>query len=75
MTTTLIKNAKIFDGTGADPFAGDLLIEGNQIKSVTPGGGDGSADTVIDANGKFLMPGMTEGHAHLSFDSFTCTED
>ena len=21
------------------------------------------------------MPGMTEGHAHLSFDAFTCTED
>lgn len=76
MNTILIKNAKIFDGTGADTFTGDLLIEGNRIKSVTPGGGtDVSADTIIDGTGKFLMPGMTEGHAHLSFDSFTCTED
>lgn len=75
MTTTLIKNAKIFDGTGAEAFNGDLLIEGNHIKSITQGGGDATADTIIDASGKFLMPGMTEGHAHLSFDSFTCTED
>lgn len=75
MTTTLIKNATIFDGTGADPFAGDLLIENNVIKSISPAGQQTSADTVIDAAGKFLMPGMTEGHAHLSFDSFTCTED
>lgn len=75
MTTTLIKNATIFDGTGADAFAGDLLIENNVIKSVTPAGQQTSADTVIDAAGKFLMPGMTEGHAHLSFDAFTCTED
>lgn len=77
MTTTLITNANIFDGTGADPFVGDLLIEGNTIKSVTPAGkqGNASADVTIDAAGKFLMPGMTEGHAHLSFDAFTCTED
>ncbi|GAB3102600.1 amidohydrolase family protein [Pseudomaricurvus hydrocarbonicus] len=33
------------------------------------------ADEVIDGSDKFLMPGMTEGHAHLSFDAFTCTED
>jgi len=74
---TLITNASIFDGTGSQPFHGDLLIEGNRIQSVTPAGGlaDNAADLRIDAGGKFLMPGMTEGHAHLSFDSFTCTED
>jgi len=77
MTTTLITNARIFDGTGKDAFAGDLLIEGNRIKSVTPAGvqADVPADRRIDAGGKFLMPGMTEGHAHLSFDGFTQTED
>ncbi|WP_317929687.1 amidohydrolase family protein [Halioxenophilus sp. WMMB6] len=77
MNTTLITNANIFDGTGQGPFAGDLLIEGNVIKSITPAGqlADTKADITIDAAGKFLMPGMTEGHAHLSFDAFTCTED
>jgi imidazolonepropionase-like amidohydrolase len=77
MGKTLITNARIFDGTGSKPFAGDLLIEGNRIHAVAPAGdlaGDG-ADFIIDAGGRFLMPGMTEGHAHLSFDAFTCTED
>ncbi|MFV8816742.1 amidohydrolase family protein [Haliea sp. E17] len=75
MTTTLITNATIFDATGSDTFTGDVLVEGNTIKSVTNGSSGASADVTIDGSGKFLMPGMTEGHAHLSFDAFTCTED
>ena len=39
MGETLIRNATIFDATGAKPFTGDLLIEGNRIAAVTPGGG------------------------------------
>jgi imidazolonepropionase-like amidohydrolase len=75
--TTLISNATIFDGTGGKPFVGSLLIEGNRIKSVARGKppGSGNADVNIDGSGKFLMPGMTEGHAHLSFDCVTATED
>ncbi len=77
MKTTLIRNASIWDGTGARAFVGDLLIEGNRIRSVTPGGAaaGASADLQIDGTGRFLMPGMTEGHAHLSFDGVTCTEN
>lgn len=76
MARTLITNAVIFDATGAAAFAGDLLIEGNRIASVTVQGQDrASADTVIDAAGRFLMPGMTEGHAHLSFENVTATEN
>lgn len=77
MKTTLIRNARIWDGTGARAFVGDLLIEGNRIRSVTPGGAaaGASADLQIDGTGRFLMPGMTEGHAHLSFDGVTCTEN
>lgn len=77
MKTTLISNATIFDGTGGKPFVGSLLIEGNRIKSVARGKPAGSitADVNIDGSGKFLMPGMTEGHAHLSFDCVTATED
>jgi imidazolonepropionase-like amidohydrolase len=77
VTKTLIINATIFDGTGSKPFVGNLLVDGNRIRSVTKGPLTNStaADVTIDASGKFLMPGMTEGHAHLSFDAFTCTED
>ncbi len=76
MGRTLIANATIFDATGAKPFVGDVLVEGNSIVSVTPSGATvPDADRVIDATGLFCMPGMTEGHAHLSFENVTATEN
>jgi imidazolonepropionase-like amidohydrolase len=74
---TLISNATIFDGTGSKPFVGNLLVDGNRITSVTKSKTKAAvtADVRIDGSGMFLMPGMTEGHAHLSFDSVTSTED
>jgi imidazolonepropionase-like amidohydrolase len=76
LTTILIANATVFDATGAAPFSGDVLVDGNRIASVAPAGAQPrpAADTVIDATGKFLMPGMTEGHGHLSFENATATE-
>jgi imidazolonepropionase-like amidohydrolase len=73
----IIQGATIFDASGAAPFEGDVLVEGNRIRSVAKGSGKLSAEgaQVIAAKGKFLMPGMTEGHAHLSFDNVTATED
>lgn len=77
MGRTLIRNATIFDATGAQPFVGDLLVDGNTIASVSRAGGGQSAaaEQVIDATGLFCMPGMTEGHAHLSFEGVTATEN
>ena len=76
MASTLIRNATVFDATGRAPFAGDLLVEGNRIAAVTPAGAAAhQAETVIDAAGKFCMPGMTEGHGHLSFENVTATEN
>jgi len=74
---TLIQNATIFTATDATTFKGDLLVDGNRIASVLPAGKESniSADTVIDASGMFCMPGMTEGHGHLSFEGVTATED
>jgi len=77
MGRTLIKGATIFDATGAAPFAGDLLVEGNTIAAVSAAGApalDAGDALVINAAGKFLMPGMTEGHGHISFDGITATE-
>jgi imidazolonepropionase-like amidohydrolase len=71
MRPTLLKNARIFDGTGKPPFRGNVLIEGDRIRSV--GGGMLASpfkdvDT-FDAAGATLMPGMVEAHAHLSWPS------
>ena len=73
----LISGARVWDASGSAPFEGEVLIEGNRIRAVQRGRGQLAAAgcQVIEANGRFLMPGMTEGHAHLSFESVTSTED
>ena len=39
MNKTLIAGAKICDASGAAPFEGDVLVEGNRVRAVsrTPG--------------------------------------
>lgn len=69
---TLIRNAQIFDGTGSALQAGSVLVDGNRILVVALGAdalADTAADTVIDADGRTLMPGMVEAHAHLTWGS------
>ena len=75
MVRTLIRNATIFDATGSKPSTGNLLIEGNRIAAVGAAAASAQADEVIDATGMFCMPGMTEGHAHLSFEGVCATEN
>jgi imidazolonepropionase-like amidohydrolase len=68
----LFTNVRIFDGSGAAPFAGEVLVNGTRIAAVSRAGGvppprDGAK--IIDGGGATLMPGMTEAHAHLSWPS------
>lgn len=68
----LFKNTRIFDGTGAEPFPGEVLLRDNRIAAVARAGGaplSAAGATVVDAAGATLMPGMTEAHAHLSWPS------
>ena len=69
MSRTLFRGGMVWDGSGAAPFRGDVLVEGNRIRTVARDTGQLQAEgaQVIDAAGMTLMPGMTEGHAHLSF--------
>jgi len=71
MTDILFTNARIFDGSGAQPYTGEVLVQGQRITQVRRGGsGSISLGTqqVIDAAGAFLMPGMTEAHTHFSWN-------
>ena len=70
MAQTLFTNVRILDGTGAQPFSGSVLIDGNRIRQVgrsTAPMAPGSA-TVIDGAGATLMPGMVEAHTHFSWN-------
>jgi imidazolonepropionase-like amidohydrolase len=70
MSATLLTNVTVLDSTGAEPFPGEVLVEGNRIRKVAKGRAqiarDSAAD-VIDGQGMTLMAGMTEGHCHPSF--------
>ncbi|HEY6454900.1 MAG TPA: amidohydrolase family protein [Steroidobacteraceae bacterium] len=68
----LFRNVQIFDGSGAAPFPGEVLIKGNRIVDVVrtaDAAPAGPGLQVIDGHGTTLMPGMTEAHAHLSWPS------
>ncbi|MEO7404616.1 MAG: amidohydrolase family protein [Burkholderiales bacterium] len=68
MARTLFTNATIWPGSGEGAFAGALLVEGNRIAQVWHGAArDVTADETIDCRGGTLMPGLVDGHSHLSF--------
>jgi len=70
MSKFVFTNVNIFDGSGADPYIGQVLIDGNLVKQVAHAGAaiDAADAKVIDGRGKFLMPGMTEAHTHMSWN-------
>ena len=71
--TLVIRNGTLIDGTGEPASQNDaVVIDGNRISSVGALPPDlNLEDTakyeVIDADGKWIMPGLIDGHCHLSF--------
>lgn len=65
MRSVLIKHGTLV--TATDSFAADIFIEAGRITSIGAGP-DASlpeADTVIDAAGKYILPGGIDVHTHL----------
>jgi imidazolonepropionase-like amidohydrolase len=77
MNRFLFAGASVWDASGAPAFEADVLVEGNRISTVSRASGQitRAGCEVLVAKGLTLMPGMTEGHAHLSFESVTAPED
>jgi imidazolonepropionase-like amidohydrolase len=69
MNRTLFRGAKVWDGSGDAAYPADVLVEGGRIKTISraPGALAAEGAAVIEARGSTLMPGLVEGHAHLSF--------
>lgn len=66
MATALIRDARILDTSqeeASDPS--DIYIEDGEIREIARAGGGGlSGDVVIDAGGRFALPGLIDCHAH-----------
>ena len=66
--TYAIHGALLIDGNGGTPLANSVvLVEGNRISAVGPSSllNIPSGYTVIDAQGKTLLPGFIDAHVHL----------
>ena len=64
MNDLLIRNASVFDGSGAPPAIADVAVSGGRIAAVGPALA-GSAREVIAADGLALMPGIIDSHTHF----------
>ncbi len=67
-------NVRVLDGSGDHPFTGEVVVQGNRIRSVTRGssriaGAGAGGQTVIDGMGATLMPGLCDAHLHLSWNN------
>jgi len=59
----VFRNATVYDGTGAPPFAADVAVDGDRIVAVgaIPAG---AGRTEHDVAGKALAPGFIDAHTH-----------
>ena len=61
---TLIKNAKIFDGSGSQPFFGDILIRNDKIVEVASEIALQQDYKIVNLNGMSIAPGFIDAHSH-----------
>lgn len=61
----LIRDALLYDGSGAAPLRGDLAIEGDRIAAV--GAVRAAAKRTLDVKGLALAPGFIDVHTHDDF--------
>lgn len=61
---TLIKNATVLTGTGERLDGADVLLVDGKIEAIGKGLSDSDVAT-IDANGKWVTPGIIDVHSHL----------
>jgi N-acyl-D-amino-acid deacylase len=68
----VIRNATIYDGSGAAPFTGDIALNGDRIASVGSVAGEGIRE--VDAHGNAVAPGFIDVHSHDDFAVFLTPE-
>lgn len=59
----LIRGARVLDGTGNPWYRADVGITGERIAAVGDLS-DGTAGTVVEAEGLYLAPGFIDAHSH-----------
>jgi imidazolonepropionase-like amidohydrolase len=71
---SVLRGARIVDGTGTEPTAGQVHVRDGRIVEVGPGAGRavaGEGVVVVDLDGLWLLPGLIDAHSHLGIVSFS----
>ncbi len=71
----LIKNGRFVDPESKRDEMTDILIDGEIIKKIENNISEINIDTVIDANGLVVSPGLIDIHVHFRDPGFTYKED
>ncbi len=66
-TTTLIRNGTLILPDGERQ--GDILLAGERIAAIGPSLAAEGADSVIDAAGCIVLPGLVDPHTHIQLDT------
>lgn len=63
----VVRTERLFDGSGAEPFRAEVVVEGDRIVEVCRGQGTvaGEGDRVVELPGGTLLPGLIDAHVHL----------
>jgi imidazolonepropionase-like amidohydrolase len=66
-TTLVLRDATLWDGTGADPVeSATVTVADGKIAEITTSAATPPDDAlVIDCGGRFLIPGLIDAHAHV----------
>ena len=64
MFDLLIRNARVFDGSGSEPAVGDVGVRHGKISAIGHKLSE-SATRWVDADGLALMPGIINSHTHF----------
>jgi imidazolonepropionase-like amidohydrolase len=65
---TMIVGATLIDGTGGPPIENSVIhVQDGQIRSIASGNftASGESVAVIDARGKYIVPGIVDAHTHI----------
>lgn len=72
---TLIRGARVFDGTGTAAVRADILIRGERIVAVGAGLRTPRGARIVNARGMTLIPGLHDLHTHLRSPGFSAPDD
>jgi imidazolonepropionase-like amidohydrolase len=74
---TVLRGGLVFDSRSLKVAPGSVVLRGDRIVAVLPAAStDWPADAqVIDATGKFVMPGLIDMHVHVTYPDADTPED